>query len=56
MIEMDFVAIFKYGPRLILLSHWPHLATHVATQVGAHLASLKGLGNKSAHVASVKAL
>ena len=32
---------------LIVLSHWPHVATHVATQVAAHVASVKGLGHKS---------
>ena len=31
--------------RLIVLSHWRHVATHVATQVAAHVASVKGLGN-----------
>jgi len=30
-------------PRLIVLSHWRHVATHVATQVAAHVASVKGL-------------
>ena len=34
-------------PCVIVLSHWPHVATHVATQVAAHVASVKGLGHKS---------
>jgi len=33
--------------RFIVLSHWPRVATHVATQVAAHVASVKGLGHKS---------
>ena len=28
---------------VIVLSHWPHVATHVATQVAAHVASVKAL-------------
>ena len=35
------------GSAVIVLSHWPHVATHVATQVAALVASVKGLGNKS---------
>jgi len=26
-----------------VLSHWPHVARHVATQVAAHVASVKAL-------------
>jgi len=29
--------------RVIVLSHWPHVATHVATQVATHVASVKAL-------------
>jgi len=32
--------------RVIVLSHWPHVATHVATQVAQLVASVKGLGHK----------
>ena len=32
--------------RLLVLSHWPHVATHVATQVAQLVASVKGLGHK----------
>jgi len=38
---------FTEKVRFIVLSHWPHVATHVATQVAAHVASVKGLGHKS---------
>ena len=54
---------------LIVLSHWPHVATHVATQVAAHVCvQRRPLANGTdvrskmrrqlvwRHVASVKAL
>ena len=31
---------------VIVLSHWPHVATYVATQVAQLVASVKGLGHK----------
>jgi len=31
---------------VIVLSHWPHVATHVATQVAQLVAIVKGLGHK----------
>jgi len=31
---------------VLVLSHWPHVATHVATQVAQLVASVKGLGHK----------
>ena len=30
-------------PPLIVLSHWPHVATQVEQQVAAHVASVKAL-------------
>ena len=35
---------------IIVLSHWPHVATHVATQVAQLVASVKGLGHKLPHL------
>ena len=32
--------------RLIVLSHWPHVAEQVRRQVAAHVTSVKGLGHK----------
>jgi len=36
----------EFCPSVIVLSHWPHVATQVEQQVAAHVASVKELGHK----------